>query len=706
MRAGGSPVELGSNGLTKMPDLGESAEEEEGMLAQTSHLSDQVAAMNSEVASLEKDSNDDAKDAPIDDTLDVAPVRHSSSSSRSSSSSKLKRRKQGVRPGEKQAATMKKNKVEKKQRRVVTEADAEETHNPQLRDSNTASAPETAESKMRKEIEAQQLKKARDENAAIAAKVAATARKAQLEAQAAAAKAKNTVRGAPQPVPDSPVPSKRVTTPKVAAAQIHPMPELAMLKVVPDGTYLMTDGSKQVQAARDKASSLRDAQIASNGGRVPHVLPATVAGTASDGSKVLTTEGFVEKYKAPTPTVSTGYCRAYEAVTLPSKPKWMASQCLPSNGNFEENVKNIDGVICACGGVKVSNVPAGASNPGVQEVVYTRAQVDKTRIRSYAYRLSANVDGEVPQPGLGLTWEARLTEPAAALNEFEVDPKKMETVFITFNRLLEFKDRSKSGLRNAMTKQLNPYTGEMWEGLQCDNDTDTSSKDPEKNCVIQDFFLDKFALAKTTVQGHTVKYSFTSDIQGTAPWCGKADPKCAAPPARRPVVTFDVASYQGSFDVATMNVTVENFPYKFANSSLAFAASIYAEHIQTDEAGAGSGAPQISLGSNVKLGWSTTAQSSNATGSTTNVGVVLSPPERIRSGAVSGSGMRLIHKKTYFSFQHNMGTKIAWSPKLEMKAMRLPRVEAAAPRGPGFSGVLIAAVALCGAWYSLGGSGD
>jgi len=246
--------------------------------------------------------------------------------------------------------------------------------------------------------------------------VAATARDAELKAQAAVALAKTTVKGAPAPI--------KPVSPKVAAAQAAPMAPLAMLKVVPDGTYTMTDGSKQVQAARDEASKLRDAQITANGGRVPHVLPATVAGTPPDGTKVMTTDGFVDKYEAPTPTLTTGYCRAYQAAASPSKPKWTASYCLPSKGNFEENMKNIDGVICACGGVKVSTVPAGSSNPGVEEVVYTRAQVDQTRIRSYSYRLSANVDEKVPRPELGLTWEVRLTEPAAARNEFEVDPKK------------------------------------------------------------------------------------------------------------------------------------------------------------------------------------------------------------------------------------------------------------------------------------------
>merc|ERR1711871_462 len=681
-------VDLGKS--SKMPDLGEALGEEEGM----THLSDQVSAMNSEVASLEKENgvtSDDERGAPADDTLDVAPVR------RSDGSSGLKRH-QIVRREAKNTAGAKKQKV------IARNGDVAEPHT-QLRDSNTAEADPAqaeAEAKMRKQIEAEQLKKARDENAAIAAKVAATARDAELKAQAAVALAKTTVKGAPEPVPDAPAPIKPVS-PKVAAAQAAPMAPLAMLKVVPDGTYTMTDGSKQVQAARDEASKLRDAQITANGGRVPHVLPATVAGTPPDGTKVMTTDGFVDKYEAPTPTLTTGYCRAYQAAASPSKPKWTASYCLPSKGNFEENMKNIDGVICACGGVKVSTVPAGSSNPGVEEVVYTRAQVDQTRIRSYSYRLSANVDEKVPRPELGLTWEVRLTEPAAARNEFEVDPKKVETVFITFNRLLEFKDRSKSGLRSAMTKQLNTYTGEMWEGLQCDNGTDRSAKYPEKNCVLQDFFLDKFTLAKTTVRGHDVKYSFTSDIQGTAPWCRKADPKCAVPPTKKPVVTFDVASHQGSFNGATMNVTVENFPYKFANSSLAFAASIYAEHIPADEVNNSTGSdPKISLGSNVKLGWRTWAESLNVNGATANVGVVLSPPERVRSGAVSASGMRLIHKKTFFSLEHKMGAKITWSPNLELAAMRLPRVKAAAPRSSPGNGLLVAVVALCGVMYASG----
>jgi len=542
---------------------------------------------------------------------------------------------------------------------------------------------------MRKEIEAAQLKKARDENAAVAAKVAAAAREAELKANEAASKAKTTVKGAPQPVPEAPVPVK-ASAPKVA---VDPMPMLAMLKVVPDGSYPMNDGSKQVKAARDKASVVRDAQITSNGGRVPHVLPATVAGTASDGTKVLTTDGFVAKYEAPTPTISTGYCTAYKAAVSPSKPKWTASYCLPSNGNFEENMKNIDGVICACGGVKVSNVPAGGSNPGIQEVVYTRGQVDKKRIRSYGYRLSANVDEKAPRSDLGLTWEVRLTEPAAALNEFEVDPKKMESIFLTFNRLVEFHDHSNSGLRSAMTKQRNLQTGEMWEGVQCDPGSDSNAQQPGKNCVLQDFFLDKFALAKTTVQGHYVRYSFTSDIQGTSPWCGKSDPKCAAPPAKKPAVTFEVASYQGIFDAATMNITVKDFPYKSVNSSLAFAASVYAEHVSSD-------ATKISLGSNVKLSWRDQAESSNAGQGTTRVGVVLSPPERVRSGAVSPSGMRLIHKKTFFSFKHNNGTEIAWSPKLEMAATVLPRVKAGVSHAQGASSATALGVLLVGVWLA------
>merc|ERR1711966_91938 len=104
----------------------------------------------------------------------------------------------------------------------------------------------------------------------------------------------------------------------------------------------------------------------------------------SDGSIIVTTEGPVAKYTPPTPTEHPQYCERYAEKNEPGKPKWTQNYCNPKYGSFEESMKNIDGVICACGGVKVANVPAGVMQPGIQESSMAFGQVWKMwKIRGF-----------------------------------------------------------------------------------------------------------------------------------------------------------------------------------------------------------------------------------------------------------------------------------------------------------------------------------
>jgi hypothetical protein len=202
---------------------------------------------------------------------------------------------------------------------------------------------------------------------------------------------------------------------------------------------------------------------------------------------------------------------------MDAKKKWTTKSCKPDwvpHKGYKEIMRNLDGVICACGGMKVANTPSDSAHPDTQQSIIVRAQPTKNRIRSYAYRISTNVQPKRPQPARGLAWDVELTDQAATVSDTEVDPKQMRSVFVGFSRIFEYADNTGKGLTDTETKHLDTSTGRLWPGRPCDAGKLTSKAAPGKNCVLQDFFLDNFKLATLDVQNTRTTLKFETDLQG------------------------------------------------------------------------------------------------------------------------------------------------------------------------------------------------
>jgi hypothetical protein len=512
---------------------------------------------------------------------------------------------------------------------------------------------------------------------------------------------------APKPYPEAPEPVIQVSAAVVNARKEEPMVAPRVFEnVVADATYKMGGGAAAEEEEALTQQHIRDVRISENGGKISRILPAEDPKYVNnDDSAFMTTDGPQESYAAPTHQAADEYCSAYVSRRNSAKPKWTKKYCEPTESNFEEIMKNVDAVVCACGGVKTANIPSGAAHPGIQESVYSRAQVDRDRIRSYAYRLSSNVDPAAPRPAYGLTWEVRLTDEAATMSDHEVNPREMQTMYITFNRITEFMDHARTGLDESTLKQKDLTTGGLWNGIECDAGKQTWKNQGDKNCVLQDFFLDKFHLADLKVDGEKYRFSFASDIQGTSPWCGKDKDECAQPPVNKPNVTFAIESSAGSFTDSKMSISVNGFPYKAANSSLAFSASVFASSVapKMDQFADGTdctvsplpaACPTVTMADKVQFSWSKTVKD---TLSSKTFKVTAAPVRRYKSGVSSSNGMRLIHKKMVFSFKHGNAKNLLWDPKINVDADPLPRnlKKSAAPgwTQPVFSAILALALA-------------
>merc|ERR1711988_1055491 len=437
---------------------------------------------------------------------------------------------------------------------------------------------------------------------------------------------------------------------------------------------------------------MADIAVAKAGGVAPNVLPA-VAGDGplvpSKPGQIQTVAGPVKEYSPPTPTHTGTYCKSY-AARMDSKKKWVRASCDPKWGEYKDIMHNLDGVICACGGMKIANIPASTAHPDTAQTVLVRAQATKSRIRSYAYKISTNVEPKRPQPLKGLAWDVELTDQAATVSDTEVEPQKMRSVFIGFNRIFEYADNTGTGLSDTDTKHLDSETGRVWPGRPCDEGKMFNAKQKGQNCVLQDFFLDNFKLPIVRVENTITTVKFVSDIQGTSPWCTKESPECAKPPAKKPTVTFHIGADSASFAHNKMNVTIENFPYKQSNSYLALRSSVYAESVRSsisskDEVSKSTstdnvncnkvpppkGCPTMDLDDHqVDLNW---AKSITDTKTGVTYKVVTTEPARAKSGTVGTDGKRLILKNTYFSFKHGMSKKLLWDPEVNTKPSKLPR---------------------------------
>merc|ERR1712224_708787 len=162
-------------------------------------------------------------------------------------------------------------------------------------------------------------------------------------------------------------------------------------------------------------------------------------------------------------------------------------------------------------------------------------------------------------------------------------------VKIEFNRTVEYMDNEGTGLTDQVTRRIDPVTKKEMGGVSCDAGQTTSKAHPGKNCVLQDFYLDRFKKMVYSDDGNRKLFSMQSDLQGTSPWCTDPSAACAQKvrSSLKPSVAFDIGFGQAAgsgvdFAHAKMNVTISNFPYKFKNSTLALRSKVFALSMTSD----------------------------------------------------------------------------------------------------------------------------
>jgi hypothetical protein len=425
-----------------------------------------------------------------------------------------------------------------------------------------------------------------------------------------------------------------------------------------------------------------------------------------------TSDGPEAKYTVETPT-ATKYCEAY-ANRMDNKVKWSKKNCSPTWGTEKEIMENIDGVLCACGGFKLANLPPSRSNPGLQSTILARAQVTEKRIRSYSYNLVSSVDPAEPNPSQGFAWDIHLTNQAATESDHEVNLNLMRNILLKFNRIFEFSDNSGAGLKEEDTRYQDPKTQGIWAGRACDAGETTSGGDKKQNCVHQDFFLDNFAQANVEVTGTKVTITHKSDIQGTFPWCGKDNAACAKAPTKKPTVTFIITTDNTKFEGSKLNILIEDFPFRHKSSSLALGASVFAQSVtptisKDDETSAKSatdgldctavpppaGCPKVDLDTNTEFNW-VKAVTDTTTGA--KLKVVTTHPDRVKSGVKTANGEHLIRNNMFFSFKHAGSSKLLWDPEIAASPSALPRdlKDGSATRGalPSVLAILVAVAGM------------
>jgi hypothetical protein len=545
----------------------------------------------------------------------------------------------------------------------------------------------------------------------------------------------------------------------VAKAKAKPMPKVKAFKATPEGVYTI-NAFRNIDAGRStRSQKARDLAIANAGG-AQQLVGATVvkrnkcpvAKVASKAGAIQTTDGLVKEYTSLTPA-NTNFCSSY-ASRYDNRPKWTKTNCSPDWGKYECIMPNLDGVICACGGLKLVNRPPDRAHVGTQRSILVRAQSSKKRIRSYAYKMSSNVDPKNTLPIRGFAWDIEMTDQAAMLTERAVDPKKMRTVFLRYKRIVEYMSGGKSDGLTLGTKKCSDSTG-------------------NEKCILQEFYLDNFKPAKVEVVGTLSKFKFETDLQGTSPLCAsnkgatcetpqqqqqrkkslescienatrirnrclqdskvkkaadlknarrtkqacrndftnskKACKKKNTP--KRPTLIFSVSADSGKFSHNKMDITIQNFPYKRKDSLLSLESSMYAETVaptiaKSDETSAQTstdgqncnvsplpkGCPMVNMDDGqVKFSWAKVV----ADESGNKYKVITTPVQRMRSGTTGTDAKRLLREITYFSFQHGNAKTLIWDPEVKTQSSSLPRdLKSSASRNMGISVVTIAVFSL------------
>lgn len=388
------------------------------------------------------------------------------------------------------------------------------------------------------------------------------------------------------------------------------------------------------------------------------------------------------------------WCEEYAAKKITKGfRKWNDQDCSASSAvTYDESLKNVDGVICACNGTKVIVRPQTFASPDYQSVSVVRAESTEQKYKAYAFQLRAPTSQSRPSSS-GLQYHFEFEHEAGnkkdGLHNVTRRHVKME-----FNRIIEFMDNEGTGLRDELTHHIDPSTSQEVPGIPCDSGNTTSASNPGKSCVLQDFFLDRFDTAQfsDTASGKVV--SLATDLQGTAPWCDRSVGKCKTPPSKKPTLRFEILFEEKKvpggppdFGHTKMNIYISSFPYKNAASKLALRAKYYTvdfaptltaadqtdkedptDQIDCTKQPLPSGCPDFLVDHHVKVSWSKfIGDSANATKKFKVLATTPSAKGIPLAGKPDRLGTTLPVNNMYFSFKHGSSIGLKWDPTFSMK---------------------------------------
>jgi len=312
-----------------------------------------------------------------------------------------------------------------------------------------------------------------------------------------------------------------------------------------------------------------------------------------------------------------------------------------------------------------------------------RAQATGQKYKAYSFQLVAPTSKSRPSSD-GLQYHFEFLHEAGQKKD-GTKPVTRRHIMVQFDRIIEFMDNEGSGMRDELVRRIDATTKQDSPGITCDAAKATAAAQPGKSCVLQDFFLDRFEVAKYTDTGAYKITAFNADVQGTSPWCsrGKRNPECLKAPTSKPRVRFEFVFDEKkggavSFGQTNAQVYVANFPVTFKNSTLALSFQVHALEMsatlsQDDKTPAAastdfmdcdmqpvpSGCPRVKINNHVDMTWGKYV--SSVGNSSTKFKVVTSTSQQVPPpGHKDRLGTVLPVQRNYFSFKHDRSIGQKW----------------------------------------------
>merc|ERR1711939_1197857 len=442
----------------------------------------------------------------------------------------------------------------------------------------------------------------------------------------------------------------------------------------------------------------------------------TIVGVTSDkgGSRKLAKPKWCKNYFAE-PEHQVRGRRSRSEGTEPDQWQrtWTKKDCRPDMQTYNSSLQNIDGVLCACDGVKTILRDRWTDNPDYQIASVVRAQATETKYKVYSFQLRSPRSKSRPSSD-GLQYHVEFEHETGDKTDGKHKVSRRH-INMEFNRIVEYSNFEGAGLGDSTTRRIDPDTKKEMQGIDCDKGKPYSSKHPGKNCVLQDFYIDRFKKQTYVDSGSSKLLTVVSDLQGTSPWCNK--PACAKTPTLKPTVVFDIGFGQHELDSkhatvkedkvdfthAKVNVTISNFPYKFKNSTLAIRAKFFTLTMTTsiskdDETAKASqldkmdcnleplpsGCPMFKVDHNAKMSWNKFI--ADGTNSSKKYKIIVTKPKAGKppTSHKDRLGHALPVQNTYFSFQHGGALVLKWDPKVSMNKLPQTAVAGASSLKPWF----------------------